>query len=442
MAETKTEIIRNPELAEGERYIIGDIPQGKVPYTVINRLHQTRQVIKQDEIEELKGALIKNKHGVWQVDLLAQVRACEFPATMEDKLQDYLDDLNATWGSKHKIADLDRTDEGNYVVLIFGHRRMEAAAMALEEIGIPLESTDVVFQAKDPEDITFDDVISDQYRENFHQRPDTWEDAYALTHIYSRNLQTGRYKTFKDCANHLSIGVDRVARAHRFETLPEEVKELTREGVLPFYKGLMLTGLFSALALTRCKDVIPEDQFEEFKKKQQSSKLYLPEVLELLDKDTKKDLLLSFVSHAAKAIPLSEQQLRGYINSTYHSIFEDNQLTFIEVTEEELERKRDADLSRELSKETMASLKQLIGALAVDQQRIKNGRRPLFLVSRRARTLLRRAVTRIDKFRFDENHPQDIEATLEDLKGVAEQLEANEDLADIQDAHPEQGSFL
>lgn len=439
---SETEIIRNPELAEGERYTIGEIDQGKVPYAVINRLHQTRQVIKRDEIEELKGALIKSKNGVWQVDLLAQVRACEFPPTMEDKLQDYLDDLNATWGSNHKIADLDRTDEGSYVVLIFGHRRMEAAALALEEIGIPLESTDVVFQAKDPEDITFDDVISDQYRENFHQRPDTWEDAYALTHIYRRNKQTGRYKTFKDCANHLAIGVDRVGRAHRFETLPEEVKELTREGVLPFYKGLMLTGLFSALALIRCKGTIPDEQFEELEKKQQSNKLYLPEVMELLDKDAKKDLLLSFVSHAAKAIPLSEQQLRGYINSTYHSIFEDNQLTFIEVTEEELERRRDADLSRELSKETMASVKQLMGALAVDQQRLKSGRRPLFLVSRRARTLMRRAVTRIDKIRFDENHPKDIQTALEDLRGVVDELEANEELLDALETNSDQESLL
>ena len=294
-------------------------------------MHQTRQVIKRKEIEELKNSLIRYKDdGTPYIDLLAQVRACRFPASSEDKLQEYLDELNSTWDSDHKITDLKPTEEGDYVILIFGHRRIEAAAMALEELGIPLEDTDVVFQSSDSNEITFDDVISEQYRENFHQRPDTWEDAYALTHIYKRNLQTGRYKTFKDCADHLSINVDRVARAHRFETLPEEVKSLAREGALPFYKGLMLTELSSALALKECKGIIPDEEYDELKKKQQANKLYLPEALKHIGKDVQKDLLLSFVSHAAKAIPLTEKQLKGYINSTYHAIFEDNQLSLIE----------------------------------------------------------------------------------------------------------------
>ena len=68
--------------------------------------------------------------------------------------------------------------------------------------------------------------------------------------------------------------------------------------------------------------------------------------------------------------------------------------------------------------------------MAVDQQRIKNGSEPLFMVSRRSKKFLRRAMARIDKMRFKEGHPEDIQVALNSLREVAAELDASEKMSE------------
>lgn len=430
----KKRAVEKPKVDTPERVLVGETQKARAPFSNLNSLSQTRQEITQEDIEELTQKLIRTgKDGRKHINLIQPPTIGRFT---RKQLRKYLKELNDTWNSNHKLSDLTPNSEGNdeYLIVIAGHRRILAVEQAAEELEIPIELVDLEFNVEEGSEVTFHEAVMTQYRENFHKRPESWEDAHAISSIYNHGVKVGRYKTYVDCANDLGITSDRVANAYRYETVPKNVRDLVENKILSYQKAIALTELFSLLAYKECADKVSEAEKDEMLKKQRANKLYLPVVMEFIDDKKKAFLDGSFMHHAVHATELTNIKLKGYINSTIESILNQDQLMLIAVSEAQAEAEHERQQRIAARSTAIGGLRTLIAVLATDRERLKNEKDGLLSITPEINFLLHRAIHHLieNQGLFSDNHGAAIK-DLEEVLGAAEtaqQLDLNMTMED------------
>lgn len=343
---------------------VGTHKQFVARHKAFNLLSQTRQTIDPEGLQELASSLIDyDENGRPSINLIQPVTAGVFT---KKEAQAYLDNLNSTWSSDHRVEDLEATDESrtHYLILFAGHRRMQAIKLAAEEIGLDIDALDIVFNAELGHSIKFSDAIRTQYRENFHKKPEPWEDAYAIIAIYRHGYINGRYASYADCARDLGVSEERVSKANRFYTLPESIRSLVIEGNLSFTRALILTQVHSLEVFKlRVTDLSDEDRKVMFNKIKLNRAL-TSEMDRLTDKESVyvEEVMLH---HAIKACSFKkDQELKRYVESILENYINGGQLSMLLIDEAQLRRSELARLRRITNQVGLEALKSMGAVLS------------------------------------------------------------------------------
>lgn len=264
-----------PENWECVRRLSDDTPDDRIevgpkedllaPLDVINMVSQVRQEYDPHDLAELKSAMIvENEKGEKKIQLIQPITVGYFH---RNDLNRYLEKLNSTWGTDHTLDELTSLpgSSGRYfLVVVAGHRRTIAIRQAAEELEIDPSRIDVVFHVNHGTHFTFREGIKTQYRENFHKRPESWEDAVAVSAILSEGLRSGEYETFADCARDLGIPPERVSKAYRFEELPTVIQDRVQAGTLGYGAALEIHKIAVAKAFSLVKEQFTTEETEDF----------------------------------------------------------------------------------------------------------------------------------------------------------------------------------
>ncbi len=359
------------------------------PVDRFNMLSQVRQGLDEEELRELTDALIITEDGDRRsIKLLQPVTAGLFHRA---ELEPYLKRINSTWRSTHTIEEMTPLVEGEdyYLVVIAGHRRTVAVRRAAEKIGQDTDLVDMEFHLMLGSQLTFRNAIITQYRENFHKRPESWEDAQAISAILEEGTQAGDYKTFADCARDLGVTEERVSRAHRFQGLPDPVKELVEKDVLQFGRAISLNDLFSVLAYNASHEGLDDETKKDLLARIVANKLYLPDAMKHVDEESARLLQTSFMHHASKVAKLKNHyETQVYVKELIESILNNGQLGFMLETEEQIrkeEKRRERFSDRRVAIECIRAM---TAVLQTERIRLVTGETPAFVGSSKIRALL------------------------------------------------------
>lgn len=353
--------------------LVGPKEDCYVPADQVNLVSQMRQTYHESDQDPLEQSLIRyDKDGSAYIDLIQPITVGVFSP---DEAHVYLDNINRMWKARHKLEDLHQLSDGSYLIVIAGHRRVLGIRKVAREIGLPIERVKIVAHIDHGDEISFRDAVSKQYRENFHKRPESWEDALAVNAIYQDGFTEGDYKSFADCSKDLSISEDRISRAVRYSTLPETVQTLVEQGSLHFGRALLLTALFSAMAFKHLRENVPDDVRASFWSLLNNNKLNLQDVWKLVNTERKHQLSNDFVMHAARVASMSSQaKARAYCANVQADMFV-HQFSLVEVGEEALHRHDERQGRAQARQVALEALRALVAVLYGDVDRAKRGQK-------------------------------------------------------------------
>ncbi len=168
------------------------------------------------------------------------------------KLQAYLDEYRVFYnGDGHTVAipdssELERRPDGTWRILIAGHRRCRAMRIVADKYGYALRESDVRIDVY--HNLPFADAVSLQGRENEHREVDPVEAAndIARHYYYFQRKHDGRVPTQKELVLLTGYSADRVSKALRYHSLPDELKDYYTSGQLPFNIVARLRSLYDA----------------------------------------------------------------------------------------------------------------------------------------------------------------------------------------------------
>jgi len=168
------------------------------------------------------------------------------------KLQAYLDEYRVFYnGGGHTVvipdsSELERRTDGTWRILIAGHRRCRAMRIVADKYGYALRESDVRIDVY--HNLPFADAVSLQGRENEHREVDPVEAAndIARHYYYFQYKNGGRVPTQKELVLLTGYSADRVSKALRYHSLPDELKDYYTSGQLPFNIVARLRSLYDA----------------------------------------------------------------------------------------------------------------------------------------------------------------------------------------------------
>lgn len=403
----------NQRQLEGLRQLGEPTPDGRVevgptnpylvPFTRVNMVSQIRQDIDPKELEKLtRSLIIEDSDGRRSIGLIQ-------PPTMgyfqRHELERYLSRVNSVWGSNHSIEDLIPVVPGGdaYLVVVAGHRRMIAiheAAKLIEENepdSIDPESIDVVAHIKTGDALTFREGIKVQYRENFHKRPESWEDAMAVSAILRDGIECGDYDTFADCARDLGITADRVSRAYRFNSLPAHVREMVQNKVLHYRRSIVVHDLAVAYAFYITRDALDDETRARIDNSLRKRTRYLPDALNDLPSDIRNRFFNKLDAQVRAVIKLSSfEKVERYARELI-----DNWLGYMDYDlvlsdEEAIANRAAAEHRRGARHDAIEALRELSVVLAGDRERLNRGEVPAVSTSTLVPELIRYALRALE----------------------------------------------
>jgi hypothetical protein len=244
-----------PEYSPDERILIGpEAPVFLCP-NIVNELPQVRTRYDDDSLLELARSMVKgdlpeeNEHNIFSLDELKAKLILINPqvvgrfSTLE-RAQEYLDAHADHYGLDIPRAaeSLAQADDGYYYLRIAGHRRRRAIGLLQARFGIADEQLGI---ASTPHtDITFEEALGLQLRENIYEAPPAHEEARSIERYYNYLAhKEGRQPTIKALAGHLGMSPSKVGTALAFASLPHEVQDLT-PGSLPYTTVSQLKPLY------------------------------------------------------------------------------------------------------------------------------------------------------------------------------------------------------
>jgi len=241
------ELSQLPHTDESERIHMGPNPDS-IMYILpawLNEVAQVRQSYDPIALENLARAMVKGDMPDSTSD--SQLSKEELQHKLElsnplivgrftslEKAQTYLDNHAAHYqlDIPRAAQSLEVADDGNYYILIAGHRRKRAINLLRERFGIAEDELDIV--ANVYEDIEFDEALGKQLRENVYEAPPVHEEARSIERYYNHvNRQSGKRLSIRALAGELGMSETKVGDALAFASLPEDVQAFTPD-VLPY----------------------------------------------------------------------------------------------------------------------------------------------------------------------------------------------------------------
>ncbi len=328
-----------PEDWDCVRLLSDETPEGRVevgpkedllaPIDFINMVSQVRQEYDPDDLAELKQAMItEDDNGEKRIQLIQPITVGYFH---KNDLREYLEKLNSTWGTEHTVNELTSVPGSHgryYLLVVAGHRRTLAIRQAAEDLEIDVSRIDVVFHVMQGTDFTFREGIKTQYRENFHKRPESWEDAIAIGSILREGISNGEYNSFADCARDLGIPSERVSKAYRFNELPTYVKSAVEKGLFGYGAAVELHQIAVALAHNLARARYTEDELQQFLYQYDAGKALLSDVLPYLTAEELESWDTSITTtHFEKLQKMRMSQVSKYVRDKCAALVKYEQLT-------------------------------------------------------------------------------------------------------------------
>ncbi|MCB9823232.1 hypothetical protein H6800_03075 [Candidatus Nomurabacteria bacterium] len=360
-----------------DRIEVGPTEDLLAPLGAINMVSQVRQDINPDDQSELEQALIvHDADGEQRIELIQPITVGYFH---RNDLSNYLDKLNSTWGTDHTVDELTPIpgSHGRYFFLVVaGHRRTLAIASAAKKLGIDVSRIDVVFHVLHGSNFTFREGIKTQYRENFHKKPESWEDAIAVSAILQEGLRSGEYQNFADCARDLAIPSERVSKAYRFFELPESIRNQVYDGTFSYSLALELHRIAVAKAFNQARERYTQDEVNEFLFRFAKGKSLISDVLSKLTDKEKDEWLDSIDYHFREISEKKKHRYKAlkYVNEQTAALVSYEQMTMAQESESIiLKRARDraATVARSIIR---MALSDIVSQLIAEVGRLDGGK--------------------------------------------------------------------
>lgn len=165
----------------------------------------------------------------------------------------YIADLNALWGTEHRLADMRATKlDGKeyFIVLVAGHRRYKAC----EEIAKTDPSWRYLVELRFG--MLAEDALSDQFTENMHEKVPPHEEAQSIHLGWLWMKKRHPELTLVAFARSLNRSPEWVRGALRFVALPEIMQRFAYDGKLAY--GVLLELARLAEGMRELEKPLPE----------------------------------------------------------------------------------------------------------------------------------------------------------------------------------------
>ena len=227
-------------MREGEIEIDGDIefgPQCVKPVRLqyLNEIEQVRKEYPEDKIEDLACSVdFSVDADTPRFDLYnPPLCACLTP----EEATTYLLEHASFYGTVPPSLDaLTMDDEGNYVILIAGHRRKRAVELLADRYNLDPERA--VIRSNLREHISFEDSLVAQVRENTYEKVTPEELAKNIQQYYAylKKQNPTEPPTYGEISAKIGQSVNIVRDATKFMRLPEEIRNYvkTQRDLVPY----------------------------------------------------------------------------------------------------------------------------------------------------------------------------------------------------------------
>lgn len=197
---------------------------------------QIRQVYDKGHFDRLGRNIRDSKYG--------QIQRGFVGLHDEESAERYLADLNEHFGSEITLDDLRWHKKfGGFLITVAGHNRQLGIAMAnLESHGY--FDRGIGFQVRVVRNPLFWEALRVQAVENCGQSPHMWERSREIKTIIEQSARHGEALKTEEVAGFFGTDPDQIPRALRYESLPDEVKQLVVDGKLPYSGAFELDRLF------------------------------------------------------------------------------------------------------------------------------------------------------------------------------------------------------
>lgn len=206
-----------------------------MPERAIFVLPQVRKTMDEDDLDELRAAIVQTDDAGNFIGL-----SLENPPIIADLGPEeaalYLKEVNKFWSTDISLSDAEADlHTGRYTFLIAGHRRLRVLREAAETYNL-----DVTLPVSVRRDVSFEEALIIQLRENVYKQPDPTEIAEAIRRAYDyRKASNPRY-TQAECAKELGSTPSRVSRALAYSDLPDEIKGWVKKKDMSFSLAVTL----------------------------------------------------------------------------------------------------------------------------------------------------------------------------------------------------------
>lgn len=203
-----------------------------VPLPAINEIEQIRKTYDKQAITELATSIVHEEDGNTRFDMYNPLLAvCLTP----EEAEQYLKEHAAFHEGSQSIDSLTPDHDGNYIILISGHRRKRAIEQLLDQHDIKPEC--ILVNVNLRRGITFEEALVAQVRENTHEKVSPTETAKYIEqlHAYLENKE-GAQPTYRRLSMMTGISKGIISTALRFQRLPESIRKLatTHGDILPY----------------------------------------------------------------------------------------------------------------------------------------------------------------------------------------------------------------
>jgi hypothetical protein len=208
-----------------------------VPLGSIVPLEQVRKEYAPEALEELKDSMVRETDEGLEFNLLNPLVVAQLDSEHAAR---YVAELNTFWDTEFSLADLPADEaSGDYLILIAGHRRLRSIHGIVEDHELDRDTVRV--SVVPHHNISFEDAIVLQLHENIYERPNPTEEAEAIRMYYEAMRRKDARYTKAACARALNFSPEKIQRALAYSSLPDQVKDLVRTGVLSYGVGIEIS---------------------------------------------------------------------------------------------------------------------------------------------------------------------------------------------------------
>ena len=215
--------------AENEVVYFGPKQVAYVPYDKITEVEQVRKTYPQEKIDDLMAAIDVTEGDASEsgtapsFDLYNPILCVKLaPEKAAAYLADHADFFGTTPPDPQTLP---QDENGDYIILVSGHRRRRAIKGLLEKYAIPEEDAQVSSNLQQYD--TFEEALVAQIRENTHEEVQKDELAKTIEQYYRYLVRENPDKkpTYASIARTTGQSESVVSAALRYTRLPQEIRQ-------------------------------------------------------------------------------------------------------------------------------------------------------------------------------------------------------------------------